>query len=345
MKPNIIVLGPSLTAKGGIVSVVKDLSSYYNPFVYITTTSLNGFWGNFATLIKAIFQYVIILTFKRVDIVHIHSASNNSFRRKCIFVQIAKHFDVKIIVHMHGGSFKEFYENNKEYVRKHLSNEKVSIIALSEFWRSFFVSELGLTQVYVLPNPIPHPISFDDAGHEKVSFLFVGRISREKGCYDLIDAISDIKPEIEGKAIFRLAGLGNISDIERLISENKLDGIVECIGWVEGEQKQREYAFSDCFILPSYIEGLPVCVLEAMSYKLPIIATTVGSIPEIVDSSLGILVPPGDVNALKDAILEFVKMPVNLKEDMAQNSYKASSSYYNEEVLKKLDQIYLDIYN
>ncbi|MBO5107820.1 MAG: glycosyltransferase family 4 protein [Bacteroidales bacterium] len=343
MKQKTIILGPSLNAKGGIVSVVKALLPYYSSYTYITTSSMKGVLINSYTLIKSLCQYLFVLIFNDVDIVHIHSASNNSFKRKSLFIRISKCFNVKIIVHMHGGSFKDFYKKNKKLVQNCLGNENVSIIALTESWKNFFESEFNAHKVWTLPNPISRPEAFHVSCNDKLTFLFVGRISKEKGCYDLVNAISEIKSNFVGKVEFRLAGLGDIDDLDKIIFDKGINQIVKCIGWADGEKLRYEYLHADCFILPSYIEGLPVSILEAMSYKLPIISTTVGGIPEIVDKTNGFLVEPGNICALKEVILSFLTMSKEQKEQMALNSYRKSKAYFIEEVVEKLEKIYQEV--
>lgn len=340
MNHNIIILGPSLDAKGGIVSVVKSLSYSYDPFVYVETTSSKSFIVNLITLVRAFFRFLYLMVFTKVDIVHVHSASYHSFRRKSIFINIAKIFNVKILVHMHGGSFKDFYHKNKAFADKTLIDDNVYVIALSESWKHFFETEMNISNIFVLPNPISFPLQFELIPNDKFRFLFLGKICREKGCFDLVEAIAEIKPYLEDKVEFRLAGLGEINELELFISEKGLENIVKCIGWVDGNDKQKEYAMADCFILPSYIEGLPIVILEAMSYKLPILATTIGGIPDVVTKEMGYLFRPGDIKGLKDGILAIMNLTEIERIEMGLKAYECSTSFFSTAVVENLKLIY-----
>ncbi|HYT00832.1 MAG TPA: glycosyltransferase family 4 protein [Thermoplasmata archaeon] len=140
--------------------------------------------------------------------------------------------------------------------------------------------------------------------------LFAGRFSRLKGIFDLLDAAQVLAQE--GLA-FRLVLIGNGSaDEERLLRErieaSGLKGRARVYGASNRYQEVLEAA--DIFVLPSYVEGLPIGLLEAMASGLPIVATHVGGIPEAIrDGIEGTLVSPGDIRAIRDAIAWMLTHP------------------------------------
>jgi glycosyltransferase involved in cell wall biosynthesis len=126
----------------------------------------------------------------------------------------------------------------------------------------------------------------------------------------------------------------------KTIESAGLEEMVEFRGWVTGREKQQLLQFSDVFILPSYFEGSPVAVLEAMSYGAPVISTTVGGIPEIVQSGRnGWLHRPGDQRALFDAILYYIDDPGNIKCHGAR-SRQMIRDYYPSSVEPQLASLY-----
>lgn len=101
--------------------------------------------------------------------------------------------------------------------------------------------------------------------------------------------------------------------------------------------------WADIYILPSYNEGLPIAILEAMSYTHPIISTPVGGIPEVVkDHQNGILVEPGNLEQIKEALLFFIKHP-EVIESYGQKSYEIVQPYFPENVFLQLKKIYYDL--
>lgn len=144
---------------------------------------------------------------------------------------------------------------------------------------------------------------------------------------------------------FRLliGGDGEIEKVQQYIKDNKLDNVAEYIGWVSGEEKIKLLNEVDVFILPSYNEGLPISVLEAMSYNLPIISTTVGGIPEILKNEYnGFLINPGDLIALESAISTLINNPSKRKLQ-GKRSGEIVMPFLPNMVINQLDCLYKEL--
>jgi glycosyltransferase involved in cell wall biosynthesis len=125
-----------------------------------------------------------------------------------------------------------------------------------------------------------------------------------------------------------------------MIAANQLQDLVEFKGWVTGAQKKALLQQADVFVLPSYYEGVPVAILEAMSYGKPIIATPVGGIPEIVQSGMnGWLHQPGDQAALLNAIRHYIDQPQSIQTHGAWSG-KMIQDYYPGSIMPQLEGIY-----
>lgn len=195
---------------------------------------------------------------------------------------------------MHGGAFKEFALKHRTIVNNTL-RKCDTVIVLSDSWKEFFINELGCKNVIVIKNPIEHPIYKSVPKKTACVLLFLGLLCKEKGIYDLLEVISENKKAYGGNLIFRFAGNGNVVDVLNTIKRLKIDDIVFYEGWVSGKEKIKLLNEADVYILPSYYEGLPISILESMSYHLPIISTNVGGIPEIVkDGVNGFIIEPGN---------------------------------------------------
>ena len=144
---------------------------------------------------------------------------------------------------------------------------------------------------------------------------------------------------MDGKAIFYIGGNGETEKLVELINSYSLENIVEFIGWVSKDKKTEYFNKSDGYILPSYNEGLPISILEAMSYELPIISTNVGGIPEIVDSNNGALIEPGNKKQLKEAIFFAINNPLEFR-NRGKESAKRVSKHLPENVKNVLVNIY-----
>ena len=166
----------------------------------------------------------------------------------------------------------------------------------------------------------------------------MGRLEKRKGIYDIIEAAKYIKnPDV----IINLYGDGNPEEFQKLVMDNNLQEKVQIKGWISGDKKNEIFQASDVLILPSYSEGLPMSILEAMAVGLPIISTPVGGIPEAVEDGVnGFLIQPGDYKALAEKI-DILANDKQLREQMGQNGYKIAKEKFDVDVvIKQLKEIY-----
>lgn len=129
--------------------------------------------------------------------------------------------------------------------------------------------------------------------------LFVGRLVPEKAPVDLVEAVARTGRPVE----VRIVGNGPLrADVEARIAALGLGGSVRCLGGLGQDELPAHYGWADVFCLPSHAEGVPVVLMEAMSTELPVVTTTIAGIPELVDETNGVLVSPGDVDAVAGAL-------------------------------------------
>jgi glycosyltransferase involved in cell wall biosynthesis len=136
-----------------------------------------------------------------------------------------------------------------------------------------------------------------------VTFGFAGRLERLKGPQVLLIAWESFSKECPS-AVLRLAGTGGDEPEMFALARNLgLEESCRFIGIYEGQEGKAAFMKSiDAYVLPSFTEGTPNGIIEAMAYGLPVVATQIGGIPDVVTPQTGILVPPGDVHALVDAL-------------------------------------------
>ena len=331
--------------KGGIAVVLNSYSRIFPIFNIIVNSNVKNAITNLLQLLYSLIAITFKLIFCRsIKIVHLHTASYNSFKRSVLFISLTKFFRRKVVIHIHGGGFKEYCEKNKGFVYKNLLKCD-TIIALTEYWKEYF-NGLGLENVVIVPNIVDAPVvqnkKYDDG---KTHILYLGLITKAKGIYDLLDVVNKHKTELENKIILHIGGNGETSTLQSIIKENGLSQIVKFEGWVSGEKKVELLNNADVFILPSYTEGLPISILEAMSYRLPVISTPVGGIPEVIkDGENGFLFTPGDKDALYNAINNLVA-DKNQREDMGEKSYKRVQQHFPDKVAEILENIYTELMN
>lgn len=296
--------------KGGVAQVLYIYDKYiFDPFHKLSDTRDGGRIVKLFQLVYAsISLFCNLLLSKRTRIVHIHTSSYNSFRRSTVFVSISRLMRRRIVLHVHGGSFKDFYASSPEKVRTVL-NKCDTIIALTESWKSFFLGITDGPEVVVVNNPIEPPVLMDIVNDGKVHVLFLGLLNEAKGIYDLLEVIKSEEAKYRNCMMLHVGGNGEVDKVKSMISEYGISDIVMYEGWLDGERKIKLMNTCSVFVLPSYYEGLPVSILEAISYGQYIISTKVGGIPEIVNGDIGELLTPGDRESLKMILDRVIENP------------------------------------
>lgn len=341
---NILTIGIDYRlVHGGVAAVESVYSTFYEPFNHVATVVDYGQVRKLFAFFKAYGLFWKWMLFhKEIKIVHVHGASDASFWRKRIFINLAKMFGKKVVFHCHGAEFKRFANQNLDTVKETLDKCDV-IIALSESWREWFQDTFNHPSVVVVKNVVPQP-HVAKIVHEKFVLLFLGRLGKRKGIYDLMDVLADHKAEFDGKLKFLYGGDGDVKQLQAIIKDKGLENIAEYHGWVNGEKKERLLNLADAYILPSYNEGLPISVLEAMSYSLPIISTKVGGIPEILKNGKnGYLIEPGDKDAIWLSIKELMEDKINCVK-MGASSKEIVKEHLPEFVETQLRQIYCSLF-
>jgi colanic acid/amylovoran biosynthesis glycosyltransferase len=151
------------------------------------------------------------------------------------------------------------------------------------------------------------------------SLLCIGRLSEQKGHFVLIEAAAVLHQRgVHCELIF--AGDGELrNDIERRIDEAGIRSKVRITGWISSDQVQKEIALARGIVVPSFAEGLPVVIMEAMAMEKPVISTYVAGIPELVKpGETGWLVPAGDSHALAQAMQDLLSVSEASLQKMGQ---------------------------
>lgn len=308
MKAKILVVGSSLKDMGGIVTVIRNIEqSNLNEQYELTrveTYITGSVIARLHIFIVGLIRYFYQLLWHRPDVVHIHMSNGGSFYRKSIIVMVGKMVRVSIILHIHAASFDEFYNHNKfqkSYCR-YILNSVDTVVVLSQEWKNYFSTIVPSGKIEILYNGVfkmEEPISRNNA---IPICLFLGRLGERKGTYDLLLAIRNLREK--GVACkFLLAGDGEITEVKQIIQNYGIEDMVDVLGWINVQEKEDLLRSVDMLVLPSYNEGLPMAILEAMNFSLPVISTYVGGIPEVIQhGENGYLIEPGDIQELTKSL-------------------------------------------
>lgn len=296
---------------------------------------------------RAVGAYLIALI-KRPALVHIHVASRASFWRKFSFFLLAFSLRIPAILHLHGAEFALFYDRECGPVRKRLVrfvfNRCHHVVVLSGAWKAWACQMCTNPNVVRIYNPVLLPSKVTPWKQRKPgTALFLGRLGKRKGSYDLLEATARVaaeRPELR----LLLGGDGELDEVRARAAELGIADKVELLGWVRGEDKEQLLAMAVLYVLPSYNEGLPVSVLEAMAAGLPILSTPVGGIPEAVaDGIEGFLIEPGDVQALAERLNHLLGDPELARRMGECARHKVEIAFSAAAVLPQIEAMYTEM--
>lgn len=346
----ILMLGPATTSPGGIAAVVQSYRTHGLfqtwPIRYVPTTCQGSSMRKLMMLLRALVTTIMYLCAGRVGLLHIHSASHHSFWRKSLFMIMGYCFGKPVMIHLHGGAFHSFYTQIPALIRswyvEPLLARVATVIVLSRTWKDAVTAINPAIPVRIIGNPVEPPTE-DHRTFEQQRvpiILFMGRLERAKGIWDLLEACANLA---QTEHPFRLvcAGPGNQAEVYSRAVQLHLDKHLTLPGWIEGTTKHHWLSEATILVLPSYFEGLPVSLLEAMAYRLPVIATAVGGIPDIIRSGEnGILIRPRDISALTEEMLHLMESP-QLRKQLGNAAFKTARDHYSpQHVLSLLSDTY-----
>lgn len=274
-----------------------------------------------------------------------------SFYRKFIVIKISKIFKKKSILHLHGSEFEVFYKKSSKNVKKLIANIFMTsdcVIVLGERWLKFIKEIAPEANIQVVNNAVKVPeytVKYDE---ECINILFLGVLIKRKGIYDLIEAINLINGmniANKKKVKFIIGGTGKEEvGVRSLIMKYNLNNCIDMVGWVDGTKKEALLRESNVFVLPSYNEGLPMAILEAMSFGIPVISTDVGSIDEaVIHNNNGYLFKTGDIETLVKYICEMVDDENRWKKFSEESKNIVYSKFNITNYFKKFEKIYSDL--
>ena len=348
----ILMIGPAPTGRGGMASVIDVYMSQGLfeawPVRFLPTHREGGRILKLWTGIYAFAAVLWSLLRRRVAALHIHVAQRTSFFRKAIFAGLATVFGTPFLFHMHGSEFREFYAGASTATRlliRWVLRRAWAVISLSESWRAWVLSVEPRAKVIVIYNPIavgnPVARAAEEVGHPNI--LFLGRLGQRKGIYDLLQAMVWLLEKLPGAQLV-CGGDGEIEEVRAKAAALGIANNVSVVGWVTGAAKQELLQHASVYVLPSYNEGLPMAILEAMAAGIPVVASDVGGIPDAIDNGVdGFLVSPGNAEQLGNCLESLLIDPDLRRRIGLRGQLKARQKFAAAVIFENLGQVYRDL--
>ena len=310
---------------------------------------------------KIVYQAGKLLSFLRelrhspVVLVHVKTSSGVNFYQNSLYVLLARLRGLPVVLQIHTGRLKTFYENNgplnRAWVRRTLTAAS-RVATLSQSWAEYVHSIAPRARVAVIPNglDVSELSTLREPGERRrnqVLFLGAGRqdLDRDKGLEDLLPVLPAVARR-HPESRWVLAGLADPADVRlRLeregLTETGLAGRVSCMGVVFGEEKQILLKQSSILVMPSYIDNFPNLLLEAMATGMAAVTSDLGAMPDMLGHGEGGLqVPTSDRAGLFSALDTLLSSPARVEAMGNRNQEVVSREYTLDVVQRKLKVLY-----
>lgn len=342
----VLVVATSRKTRGGITSVIKahETGEQWKKHhcVWIQTHRDGPAWRKILYYVTAWLEYVALLPF--YNTVHFHAAAGGSSGRKIAFAKLAKMCGKNVLVHFHPPAEKVLVEEPWRTPTLKLFSLADKIMVLSPRWKSLIIKampELSCSFEVVF-NPCPNVTRVNTEKKEKY-ILFAGTVIERKGYHWLLQAFAKICKDFPDWKL-KYAGNGEIEAAKSL--QESLDipcQQVEFLGWISGKEKDTVFNNASIYCLPSWGEGFPMGVLDAISYGVPVITTPVGGVEDVLTNMKDcIITPVGDVEKLAYN-LRVLMQDDKLRDTIVENADVHLSCEFNIDIInKQIDRIYTE---
>ncbi len=265
--------------------------------------------------------------------VMLFASHGNSFLEKGLMGRLAAVLGARVLLLPRSGHLIEQVARGgwfARYVRWALRGAHV-VICQSTSWQAYFRTIAGPdvhARFVVVENWlrdaafVPAEAAMSGSGGVEFRVGFFNRIEPAKGIFDFVDAVAlahQIQPRIRGV----IYGDGHtVAELRSRLAERKLDSVIEVAGWLGKEDKVETLRSLDCCLFASHVEGFPNSLLEMLALKVPVVATRVGAVPDVLqDREHGFLVQPKDIQAMASAILAMERDEA-MRMQLAERAYQ-----------------------
>ncbi|MGB5080356.1 MAG: glycosyltransferase family 4 protein [Burkholderiales bacterium] len=317
-RQKIVLFGPSLNALSGVSTHLRTLLASDLARDYDLLHFQVGSEGRRENVLQRLMRFIfsplrlaLFLTVTGARVVHMNVSLNpKSYWRDLVYSIVSRSLGRRVVTQIHGGAMpQDFFRGHALLtwiLRRFLvSSDVVTVLSSAELeaYRKFDAR----INAHLVPNAID-PAGLTDRlrfynTHAPLRLVYVGRLVRAKGLFEIVEALSELK-RAGREFVFFVAGEGEDHGELMAASEKAaLQDRVRFLGSVFAAEKRRLWLQSDVFVFPSYMEGLPYSLLEAMAAGCVPIATPVAAIPDVMrDGEHGLFVPARDPGALAIAV-------------------------------------------
>lgn len=328
------IVSKHLKTKNNIQTEYIYPAYYPNQKHHVNRTLWDRIMVNTWLLIKTYRLLKKKINSSKIDVVHITTSGELAIIRDIIFIKFLKVRKIRIVYHLHFGRMAYIAcKNNMEWllIKKALQLSDV-IITMDARSKQVINEFLPDANVMNLPNPIDLSEFPTPKKSNSKTIIFVGWVVKTKGIEELLVSWTRLFHKYPDWRL-RIVGPYNLNYINQLKQDIPTEGVT-FEGELPHEATLQQINDADIFILPSYTEGFPYVLIEAMSLAKPIVATSVGSVPDMLSNGCGIVIQPKKPEQIEEALNTLIKN-INLQHKFGAEAYKKVCEHYSIEILFK----------
>jgi glycosyltransferase involved in cell wall biosynthesis len=349
-RPVVLLLGPSREAISGVTTHLNALFgsrlAAHFELVHFQVGSegrKEGALGKLARFMASPFALGAAILRHDAELVHINTSLNaKSYWRDLSYLLVGKLCGARVVYQVHGGSLATFHPPTVRWAARLPDVVVVLSQAERERWRALAPAQL----VEALPNGIdcqPYQRYNRELADRDtpLRLVYIGRLAPGKGLLESVEALRLARSRGVAARLVLVGGGAEEPRLRQYVRDAGLTRDVTFVGPAYGDAKARLLSQADALLLPSYSEGLPYSLLEAMAAGVVPIVTPVGAIPDVVaDGEHGVIVPPRDAEAISTAIEKLAADRVALARMGAACRKHVASAYSIERVAKDFSELY-----
>jgi glycosyltransferase involved in cell wall biosynthesis len=278
-----------------------------------------------------------------LDVILLFASPGPSFIEKSLMAGIARLFGIKTLMFPRGAALVDHYQASpwRALLLRWCFRIPTMMLCQGNAYQRFFAYQvgLGLERCPIIFNwtattQLLNIGAAREYGREQpLEALFLGWVDQEKGIFELLECAQLLSEAGEVPA-FKLiiAGDGSaMAETRRKLNDPRLGSVVELLGWIDSDAKVERLRRAHLLVLPSYMEGMPNAIIEAMATGLPVVATDVGAVVDVVSDGVnGFLIPPRNIDRLTRALRELL-LNAPLRERMGRAGWHMAKDRFSAE--------------
>ena len=353
--PKVLLITPGFQIAGGVSEFNKMLVKYscqkITPFIVSSAGKDISFTRSFILLFGDLIRYTIRLTSSKYNVVHVNpSLGKTSILRDSIFVWLAKLYGKKVFVHWHGWNPNSEYLLNTYNVFLNKTMFKADHIKFlastfqNQIQKVGFKNKTSLGNTFVDDRLLAGVLK-KNIKDKAFNILFLSTISKNKGIYEALETYQILKGKYPNICL-TIAGIGKELEMIKNLVRDKNIFDVEFKGFVSGIEKSQTYRNADIYLFPSYYEGMPTSVIEAMGFGIPVVCSSVGALSDFfINEKMGFILERKNEKEYANTIEKLINNE-DLCAEIGSFNYRYTQTYFlASKTIAKIDEVYQELIN